>query len=232
MKFSEGRLTELRLDGSGAGALAWIDCAPDVIPDPGRYTMALGAGGNECLESPLFSAGSNPNGFLAAPPIPAGWFPGVELSLRGPFGRGFSMPAGTRRLALMSLGSGPARLMPLVTHALQEQAAVALFIDGLIPELPPAVEVSPMSALPEALDWADYLALDLPLERLQDLRTLLKLDNRVTSLPIPAQALIDAPMPCLGIADCGVCALSSKKGTKLVCKHGPVFDIEKILSIA
>ena len=143
-----------------------------------------------------------------------------------------SVPAGTRRLALVNVGNGPARLMPLVTSALQSGAAVALSLDGPVPEMPSAVEVNPMSALPEVLDWADYLAVDVPLERLRDLRNLLDLDRGVTSLSIPAQVLVDAPMPCAGIADCGVCALGSRTRMKLACKHGPVFDMGDILSIS
>ncbi|MCK6583281.1 MAG: hypothetical protein L6Q49_09310 [Anaerolineales bacterium] len=43
-----------------------------------------------------------------------------------------------------------------------------------------------------------------------------------------AQILIRAPMPCGGIADCGVCALTIRHDMRLICKEGPVFDLMDI----
>jgi dihydroorotate dehydrogenase electron transfer subunit len=39
-----------------------------------------------------------------------------------------------------------------------------------------------------------------------------------------AQILIHTPVPCGGVAECGVCAVTSKSGWKLACRDGPVFD--------
>jgi NAD(P)H-flavin reductase len=47
-------------------------------------------------------------------------------------------------------------------------------------------------------------------------------------IPCPAQALFYSPMPCGGAADCGVCALRTRHGVKLVCKDGPVFNLEEL----
>ena len=47
-------------------------------------------------------------------------------------------------------------------------------------------------------------------------------------LAIPAQALVLGPMPCGGLADCGVCAVTTRSDWKLACKEGPVFDLEEI----
>jgi hypothetical protein len=229
VKSFDGLLTELRFDESGVGIMAWIACIPQAVPAPGRYIMALGKSRDDWLSHPLFSAGSGQGGFLAAPPIPSSWRPGDELYLHGPYGRGFSMPAATRRLALVSLGITPARLMPLVRQALEDHAAVALFADGPTPEMPPAVEVNALRELPEALGWCDYLAVDLPIERWNEIRMLLRLGEGAPSLSIPAQVLVAAEMPCAGMADCGVCALSSRKKMRLACKHGPVFELEEIL---
>jgi hypothetical protein len=38
--------------------------------------------------------------------------------------------------------------------------------------------------------------------------------------------LITVPMPCGGMGDCGVCNVMTKKGPRLVCKDGPVFDLK------
>jgi dihydroorotate dehydrogenase electron transfer subunit len=48
-------------------------------------------------------------------------------------------------------------------------------------------------------------------------------------LPCPAQVLVTSPMPCGGIAECGVCALPlRKKGYVLTCKDGPVFNLNQL----
>jgi len=39
-----------------------------------------------------------------------------------------------------------------------------------------------------------------------------------------AQVLVRTPVPCGGIAECGVCAVTLKSEWKLACKDGPVFD--------
>ena len=42
-----------------------------------------------------------------------------------------------------------------------------------LPSLPASVEIHPLNSLPEVLAWADFLALDLPLHALADLRMVL-----------------------------------------------------------
>jgi dihydroorotate dehydrogenase electron transfer subunit len=36
-------------------------------------------------------------------------------------------------------------------------------------------------------------------------------------------------MPCGGLGDCGVCALTSGRAWKLACQDGPVFDIHELI---
>jgi len=36
------------------------------------------------------------------------------------------------------------------------------------------------------------------------------------------------PMPCGGLGDCGLCAVDLKRGWKLACKDGPVFDLNEL----
>ena len=90
---------------------------------------------------------------------------------------------------------------------------------------PAELEIFPLEALPEALAWADFLALDVPLGRLADLPRVLGTAGR---LSCAAQALVDAPFPCGGIADCGVCAVRTRRGWRLACKDGPVFDLAEL----
>jgi dihydroorotate dehydrogenase electron transfer subunit len=153
--------------------------------------------------------------------------PGTPLHLRGPLGHGFSLDDTVHRLALAVLKDAISRLMPLAAAALAQDMAVTLYADSPLPLLPSALEVYPLSALPEAPAWADQLALDLSLPKLPGLRACLGL-NLQEHLPCQAQVLILTPMPCGGLADCGACAVPSRRGWKLACKDGPVFDINDL----
>jgi hypothetical protein len=226
------RVTEIQLDAGGL--VAWIECSSAVIPHAGQYSLAFDPKDLQApLATPLFPAATSESGFLAAPPIPGSWTPGVALALRGPLGRGYHLPSTARNIALVSLGESSARLMPLIPAALDQSAAIALFSDAPLPSLPSAVEAYPLSALPELLNWADYLAIDLPVAALPDLRSRLGLGPmggiaHDSPLHCPAQALLLAPMPCGGLAECGVCAIPARRGWKLACIDGPVFNLDEI----
>jgi hypothetical protein len=135
-------------------------------------------------------------------------------------------------MALVGLGDTTARLAPLIPAALGQEAAVALFSDAPLPaRLPSSVEAYPLSALSELLNWADFIAIDLPLAALPDLRSRLGLSASMDHnlhLHCPAQALVLAPMPCGGLAECGVCAVPAQHGWKLACSDGPVFNLHEI----
>ncbi|MEI6290416.1 MAG: hypothetical protein WCP19_08295, partial [Chloroflexota bacterium] len=84
--------------------------------------------------------------------------------------------------------------------------------------------------------WADYLAVDTLRSQLPDLLPRLLSDPRTAALhsgpPIPravsAQVLVRTPLPCGGIAACGVCAVhltGSSRDYRLACKDGPVFQL-------
>lgn len=218
----------MRIDPNGQAA-AWISCPAQVIPAPGRYLWASHAGA--ILGTPLFLERALQDGFLAAPPVPSSWEPGDILTLRGPSGRGFKLPLSTRRLALASFVPGAARLMPLAEQAIQIGAEAALYCDSPLPGLPSALEASPLNSLPEALDWADYMALDLSLEQLPLLGKYLGWDKRKHAIPA-GQALVSSEMPCGGMAECGVCAIKTRRGWKMICKDGPVFELGEILDSA
>jgi len=180
------------------------------------------------LGTPLFAAGLDGDGFLAAPPIPSTWDPGTHLALHGPSGHGLRMPERAFHLALIALGKTPARLLPFATQVLNRPGTtVALFTDASLPWLPAALEVQSLPNIPEALAWADFLAIDIPLKSLAGLRLLLGL-GAGERLPCPGELLIETPMPCGGLADCGACAIPGRRGWKLACKDGPVFDINEL----
>lgn len=228
-RVTESRLAEFQGAGE-ADRMLWISCPAPAIPAAGRYVLACSSDEMDApLGAVLFQAQANSDGFLAAPPVPPTWQPGARLLLRGPGGNGFSLPGLTRRLALAALAEHAARLQPLAHQALEKDMAVALFTDGPLPELPAAVEISPLKDLPDALAWADFLALDLPAARLDNLPQVLGLSGGRHRLPCPAQALVLSDMPCAGVAGCGACGVLTRRGWKLACDDGPVFDLAELL---
>ena len=227
MGVHQGKVVETRIDGAGRSQV-WIACPSAVVPTPGQYVLALSENDPEAiLPMPLFFQESAEGGFLACPPVPAVWGPGTSLNLRGPLGRGFRLPPTANRIGLATLGDSPARLLPLLYQALRRDAAVTLFGGHPLPALPVSVEAYPLEALPEAVDWADYLAIDLPLPELARLRLQLGLQG-FERLTCPTQVLIETLMPCSGMADCGACAVPGRQGWLLACKDGPVFDLDKL----
>ena len=221
-------MTEIQLDAWG-GRSAWIDCPAGAIPAGGRYLLGRTiADAAAALAEPLFPSQIAAGRFQAAGPLPAGGEPGTMLELRGPLGKGFSLPEHARRAALIGLAETPSRLLPLAIQAVNRQTAVALFTDAPLTGLPAALEIQPLAALAEALSWADFIAIDLNLQALPELRQQLGLGT-VDQLPCPAQALLMTPIPCGGIAECGACAVPGHRGWKLACRDGPVFNLEEII---
>ena len=226
MAHASGSLSELRLTPTGLAGR--IDCPANLHPAPGQYLLASSNDPTETLPVPLFPAGlPQGNELPIAPPLPAHWVAGEPLLLRGPLGHGFSPPSTTRRFALAALQAPPDLLFPLCEQAVRQNASVALYTASPPSDLPAEVEISPLDLLPEALTWADYLAAVFPRESLAGFRRLagLGLFDRLT---IPAQALLLSPMPCGGIAECGVCAVRTTRGWQHACSDGPVFDLNTL----
>ena len=197
-----------------------VVCPPGLIPAPGQYVLASD-GSESPLAFPLFHTDLAPRGFLAAVSHNVAWSPGLALQLRGPLGRGFTLPLAVRRVGLVAFDALPVRLIGLIRQALKQDAAVVLVCASAPDNLPDEVEVQPLSALNEVLEWADYLAFDVARENLNRLRE--TLGNHVTA-GVGAQVLVRTPVPCGGVAECGVCALTLRSEWNLACKDGPVFD--------
>jgi dihydroorotate dehydrogenase electron transfer subunit len=222
MNTGTGRIVELLLEDGCR--YARISCSGNLIPGPGQYVLA-GHGSDSLLPVPIFHTDSAPQGFIG--PAFDGWQPGDLLALRGPLGRGFSLPASARRVGLIAFDGPPSRLRGLISPALQQDASIVLLCDSSADHLPDVVEVQPVSAMREIFQWADFIALDVERANLNVLME--KLDEAVPrSVRSRAQILVGTPMPCGGIADCGVCALTTRSGWKLICKEGPVFDLGEI----
>jgi hypothetical protein len=224
MRNYSGQVTKVQLEPDGSLG-AWIACPVGAIPDPGQYLLATDQ--EAVLATPLFASESTSVGFLAAPPIPRIWAPGSMLQLRGPLGHGFNPPETVKRLALVALGDTISRLMHVAMQLLRKDAEIALFTDAPSGPLPTAIEVNPLHTLPDSLSWPDFLALDLPVESLPNLRQIFGLAGE-ERLSCPAQSLILSSMPCASLADCSICAVRGRRSWKLACKDGPVFNLNEL----
>jgi len=220
-----GQVVELRLEN---GIIhAGIACAANLIPSPGQYLSASTTSRSDPLPVSLFSTESTPQGFIACGPIPEAWKPGTEIYLRGPLGNGFVIPSSARKVALVVFDGSPLRLRALMRIALRQGAAVVLICNGCKFQSPDEVEIQPLSALGEIIDWADYIAYDVAREIIPELKQMLEVQNRMVVKGV-AEVLIHTPMPCGGIAECGVCAVTLKSNWKLSCVDGPVFNWSEI----
>lgn len=199
-----------------------ISCPSHLNPTPGQYVLASDRSESP-LPVPLFHSDYAPQGFVAAAPISSGWGPGLVLHLRGPLGHGFLPPLSARKVGFVAFDEYPVRLKGLIQNTVRRNAAVVLVSTSAPEALPNEVEVQPLSALADILQWADYVALDIARENLQQLREGLRMRSRLPA-GLTMQVLIRTPIPCGGIAECGVCAVTLKPDWKLACKEGPVFD--------
>lgn len=220
-----GTIIEMRLEADGASAS--ISYPSGMRPSPGQYLSACSPDANAPLPLALFPSRIEQDSLLIAPPLPREWSVGMQLKLRGPLGKGFHLPSGARRVAFASLEESPARLLPLADQALNQGAAVALYAQSTPAGLAEEVEVLPLDLLSEAPGWADYLALEARPAHLAGLRDHLKLAPH-QRLECYTQVLILSPMPCTGLADCGVCAVETRQGWSLSCVDGPVYDFYQL----
>ena len=229
MQQATARLTEIWLEGRD---LVGRVRSP-IQPGPGQYALAQRVDASQAvLPAVLFSGGQTADGFIVAPPLPDGWRPGDDLLLKSPIGKGFCLPPGVNRLALLAMKYTTRRLLPLAEFGLKNGASVTLACgnqSAALPftDLPAAIEIVPLDDLSDLLNWADFIAIDLAFNDLSRFRQLLNVEPG-SSLPCPAQVLVHTIMPCAGMADCGVCAVEMKHGWKLACKDGPVFELNNL----
>jgi dihydroorotate dehydrogenase electron transfer subunit len=222
MHTGNGRVVELILaDGC---RYARLSCPENLIPAPGQYLLASD-GSDSILPVPIFYTDLAPGGFIAT--AADKWMPGETLYLRGPLGRGFTLPTPARKIGLVAFDDSPAHLRGLIQLAFKQDASVVVVCDWSVDELPDDVEIHPLSALEEILEWADYIAIDVDRENLRQLMERLEKQKQL-SVVREAQIFIRAPMPCGGVAECGVCAVVAKSGWQMACKDGPVFDLKEI----
>lgn len=161
-------------------------------------------------------------------PLPTDCTPGQEIILRGPMGHGFHIPDTVTKVCLIAWDHYPIRLLSILRQALQDQKEIILVWDAITQgvdtsSIPGDVEILPIQNIGDAIQWAEYIGMDCPAQNLPGMAKY-KPDLQQRASTCPTQLLVSTSMPCLGIAECGICAVKTKKGYKLACKDGPVFD--------
>lgn len=225
MKEARARISEIFASPDGPGAR--IDCESLCRPSPGQYLLARVESGQQFLPIPLFVSGFENSTMVIPPPVSPEWFPGMELSLRGPLGVGFHMPASSSRLLLADLSTHHGgRLLGLGNMA-GRQLEIVFLSDDRPSQLPPEIEVLPLKSLREVLSWADFAAIELSPRQIKSLVKLAGLSS-VAEFPAYFEALVDTPLICGGIASCGVCSVRVNHGWALACKDGPVFRLNQL----
>lgn len=224
---SEGEWEINEIGMGGSGLTIRVPASNRLRPDPGQYYLTFAPGQIEPLAAALFFSGGDSNEWALAGDFPRYWQPGTRLRWRGPLGNGFHLPGSARRVALVSRGMPIFGLTALVNMALMQNASVVWYCDTAQAQLPIIVEVLPLDSLAEVWEWADYLAVEWDLAQLTSLAVRLFGSGKPTKF-VPAQILLHTAMPCGGTGDCGACAVPTKKGWKLACKDGPVFDLDQL----
>jgi NAD(P)H-flavin reductase len=204
-----------------------LDQLPGSRPRAGQYILAYAPGQAQVLATPLYPCLRMDGELGLTGFIPAAWAPGMILVVRGPLGTGFELPPSARRVAVISFQQDLIRMSQLINMALTQKAAVVVYTNAFDSRLAEDIEVLPLEAVQEFWTWADYGACWIEQE------SLLELHNKLGITPgknttIPVEVLVETPLVCGGMADCGVCAVPVKRGYKLACKDGPVFQLKDL----
>jgi len=219
----QGIINELFETGEGQGISVGLATPLNFVP--GQYFRAAVDGSDEVLPQIFFPIQKNSLNLTLEPLREGRWQPGQEISLRGPLGNGFQMPAAAEHVGLISFGSANAALLlPLAVALLAEGKEVALATAAPLRGLPPALEVLPPEQAQDVTIWADGVAISA---WRNDLGQVIERFRGNGSRKL-IQVLVQTDMPCGGVAACGVCALPTKKGWKLTCKDGPVFVLGEL----
>lgn len=228
MQIAHGHVDETYINGWRA---ARIHCPEALVPAPGQYLLAQAdSGADSPLPVPITLAAPAANGFYAANLLPVAWIPGTALTLKGPLGKGFGLPPAARKVLLASWVGPPGRVLSLLEACRRQNAEVVLLAETALDGIPLSVEILPAAALPEAAQWADYAAFDLAHEQIESVLASQALADSLHLLSGYTQIFIETPVPCGGLAECGLCAVGTKNGIRLACKDGPVFELAEIIS--
>jgi dihydroorotate dehydrogenase electron transfer subunit len=169
--------------------------------------------------------------------------PGDQVATFGPLGRGFTVKDSSRNLLLVAGGIGIAPLIWLAEEGIAKGQNVTLLAGArtaaqVFPEamLPPEVELVVTTedgslgrrglvseAFADYLPWADQVFACGPNPMFRALAEA----RRKLGLRKSVQILMEERM-CCGTGVCFSCAVFARKGPRLVCKDGPMFEIHEV----
>jgi dihydroorotate dehydrogenase electron transfer subunit len=172
----------------------------------------------------------------------------------GPFGHAFTLDRRTRNLLLVGQGAGLPALMLLAQQATTQTCAVTLVVgagdEAMLPPpflLPGEVEYesvigsqiadfrlqgkqpasqSAIYNLQSAIQWADQICAALPDEQIPMLRDAVRAAKYRWERGF-ASVLREGPLVC-GVGACGVCVVETRRGPRMLCSDGPVFDMRDV----
>lgn len=229
-------LTEIWQVSNGVGGSLQLD-SPFTI-SPGQYLLTWRDGDADPLPVIVYPVSLIEDNLLKLDKIPTHWVPGDHIHITGPLGHGFSLSSDSHFVALLAPDGESERLMPLAQLALKQNASVSLILgsltdkESLLTTLPEALEVHDLSNIQNILLWADFLAIDLKIEDLNNLDSFLGVSQQDSIHIRQAQVLVRGVMPCAGKAKCGACAIKTKAGWQFICEDGPVFPLEALRHVA
>jgi dihydroorotate dehydrogenase electron transfer subunit len=178
---------------------------------------------------------------------------GDTLDVIGPLGHPFELDGRTRNLLLVGAGAGLAALLLLARQGPARGAVTLIAGADHAESLPPPFllpgeveyqtvpglqiadfrlqieDASSQSAiynLQSAITWADQICVALPPDQLLALREAIRQVKFRWEQGF-ASALLEGPLVC-GVGACGVCAVTLRRGTRMLCADGPVFDLRDL----
>jgi len=229
MKLQEATLAQVA-DIDGLSQISLI-CKNPVSFVPGQYIALWVNGQPESLPYTPFIQSSSGNILTLTPDELPAWQPGQILGWRGPLGAACRLPENMRKLALYSRADHPGPLMPFIQSGIQggmDTVYCSSQSTGYSAWLPSHIEWEDHSRLAEIASWADMLIACLPRQTLSE--ELEKLSNLPASVkPDRIYILVVSPMPCNGIAQCGVCDIRLRHKAIHICQDGPLFPLKDLI---
>jgi len=179
---------------------------------------------------------------------------GDTVDILGPLGKGFSIEPGVKNLLLVAGGIGIAPLV-FLTQRVSPQYQITLIhgastaaqlytercqLTAISPDLIgiqfiPVTEDGSMGQkgratdiLPDFLNWADQVYACGPADMYKAMAAMSLRAKRSNDALKKCQVCLEVRMGC-GFGVCYGCTINTKRGSKQVCRDGPVFELDDII---
>jgi len=240
------------------GSWGWftLQAATLAAAQPGQYVaLRCAAPGSfdPLIRTPVFVAATDVRAgtcsLLAEAGTSAATFlrtlsPGTALDVLGPLGHGWQVDQRVRTVVLVGTHTSVTALFGLAHAAAARGLAVSMLLGAsdaaAVPPpffLPASVEYhvvsgdEPVAAALQLLDtatlqWADLLAVALPQADLPALAERVRRGKLRWERGFAQTALLQPLVCCVGV--CDVCQIETRRGRRLGCVDGPVFDLRDL----